>query len=204
MDAVMNAVRREAERVVGRLAGMRLGVVTSYDPSSYAVKVRLQPEGNETGWCPVAVPMVGNGWGIHASPMPGDQVVVGFQEHGSETPIVLGSIYSDADRPPVEGIGGSPAGEVWLVHKSGARIRMTTDGTIEIRQQAGTQAKLNPDGSIDLNGPVLRIGAEGATFRQLLDERFHAWVIGHVHPNVGPPVAPPSLPASATTNLRGA
>ena len=36
----------------------RSGLVTAYDPSTYSVKVQLQPTGEETGWIPLETPWV--------------------------------------------------------------------------------------------------------------------------------------------------
>lgn len=204
MQDHLNAARREAERVLGNVAQPRMGLVSSYDPDRYSVKVRLQPEGTETGWMPMASPGVGNGFGIFAPPALGDQVLVLHQEGSSGSPVAVAGIYSDADRPVVEGLGGCPAGEKWIVHQSGARIRFQADGTLEIRQQGGTQLVLRPDGTVDLNAPTLRVGGMDAVFRRLLDERFWSWAVTHVHPNTGGPLNPPTLDASATTALKGA
>lgn len=182
----------------------RMGLVSSYDPDRYAVKVKLQPEGIETGWMPLTSLSVGNKFGIFSPPALGDQIFIAFLEGSGGSPVAVGGVYSDEDRPVVDGIGGCPAGETWIVHSSGARIRLLNDGTMEVQQQGGTRLQLNPDGSIDLNAPTLRVGGLGQTFRRLLDERFHAWCTTHTHPNVGPPNGPPSLDASATTQLRGA
>lgn len=221
MDHLLDAMRREATRVAENVAQPRMAIVSSYNPSDHTIKARLQPENVETGWFPWASSVVGNGWGMFAPPSPGDQIVVLFQEGYGGSPVGVGAIFNDSDRPVVEG-AGAPSGEAWLVHQSGsrirllndssieirhqseARIRLLEDGTIEVHQQGGTQLVLRPDGTVDLNAPTLRIGAEGGTFRKLLDERFHAWAIAHVHQNTGPPLTPPPLPASATTNLTGA
>ena len=48
-------------------SGTRQGTVTAYDPDNYAVKVQLQPTGEETGWIPLSSPWVGNGWGLAAA-----------------------------------------------------------------------------------------------------------------------------------------
>lgn len=204
MQDMLNAMKREAERVVGRVANPRLATVSSYDPDTYSVKVLLQPEGTETGWCPVVSQQVGNGWGLFSPPTPGDQVLVVFEDGSAGNPIVVGSVYSDEDRPVVQDdIGkGCPAGEKWLVSESGARLRLLKDGTVEIRVKAGTQVKVNPDGSVDVNGNDVRIGAEGGAFRKLVDERFVALFNGHVHGNSGPPTPQMAVGQHTTTNTR--
>lgn len=195
---MMNAVRGEAERVMQGSATTRLGTISSFDPDHYAVKVRLQPEGTETGWIPLSSPWAGNGWGMFVPPSIGDQVKVHFQEASGEAGVVGGRLYSDEDRPIAV-----PAGEFWLVHRSGARMRLLNSGQIEVQQQGGTQLRLNPDGSIDLNAPSLRIGVEGGTFHKLIMDTFMAAYNSHTHGNSGPPT-PQMTQAHLTTNLTGA
>lgn len=221
MDALLNAMRREAERVGANVAHPRMAIVSSYNPADHTIKAKLQPEGIETGWFPWASSVVGNGWGLFAPPSPGDQVVVLFQEGSGGSPIGIGAIYNDEDRAVVEGLGGAPSGEAWLVHQSGsrirllndsgieirhqseARIRLLEDGTIEVQQQGGTQLVLRPDGTVDLNAPTLRIGAEGGTFRKLVNDTFMQLFNSHVHGNTPPPTTP-MTPAHLTENLTGA
>ena len=182
MEDLLNLMRRESARQGdASMARTRVGLVDGYNPELHAVRVRLQPEDLLTGWMPLAVAMAGTGWGVMSPPSPGDQILVHFQEGDGNVPIACGVIFSDARRPP-----SVPSGEIWLVHGSGSRVRLLSDG------------------SIDVNGPTIRIGADGATFRKLLDERFHAWATTHTHPGVGAPLSPPTLANSATTNLTGA
>ena len=105
MEALMNRVRFEAERVQNLKAPTRLGTVSSYDPANYAVKVLLQPDGTETGFIPFGANMVGNGWGVFFAPSPGDQVAVTFQEDGHEVPLAAFCIFDNTNRPPERAIG---------------------------------------------------------------------------------------------------
>lgn len=205
MEEVMNAVRREAARTHARTAQPRMAIVSSYNPETYSVKVKLMPEGIETGWAPLASQQVGNGWGLFSPPSIGDQVVVVFQEGSGGSPVVIGSIYNDEDRPVVGDIQGTPDGEARIVNQSGARIRLLKNGQIEIRQKAGTQVLLNPDGSVDINAPVVRAGALGALFRKLVMDNFMATYNSHTHPaNNTPPNSGLMTTAHLTTNLTGA
>lgn len=178
MDDVMNAVRGEAERVAGRIAQTRLGIISSFDPDNYAVKVKLQPEGTETGWLPLSSPWVGNGWGLFAPPAMGDQVVVHAQEGEGETRIACDRLYSDEDRPlKVD------AGEFWLVHQSGMKIRLTNQPSIQIF------------------GGNIQIGPENGTLLTLVTQAFQAIFNQHVHGN-GPPPTQQLTAAHLTTALK--
>ncbi|MBR8182086.1 phage baseplate assembly protein V [Burkholderia ambifaria] len=103
------------------------GLVASYDPGTYSVKVMLQPSGKLTGWIPIETEAIGNGWGIACGPNIGDQARIDFADGDPEAGAVTGFIYSDADRPPP-----APCGEFWTVHKSGSLLKFHNDGTVEI------------------------------------------------------------------------
>lgn len=44
----------------------KVSAVTSYDPARQSVKVIFHPEGQETGWRPIAA-VQGGGWGIEVA-----------------------------------------------------------------------------------------------------------------------------------------
>jgi hypothetical protein len=184
MDDLMNATRREAERVMAGVAKTQLGLVTSYDPATYAVKVTLMPEGVETGWLPYASLWVGNGWGLYAPPAIGDQVVVDPQEGEGETRLVRAALYSDEDRPL-----SVPSGEFWLVHRTGAKLRLLNTGEIDIRAAS------------------ILAGPDGGAVRRLIDERFMALFNAHQHTGPDGITSPPTTPMTAaghmTASLKG-
>ena len=67
-----------------------------------------------------------------------------------------------------------PSGELWLVHQSGAYLKLTNDGKVSINAAA----------EID-------IGALGSALHQLVTDAFMALYNGHTHPagngNTGAP-----------------
>jgi phage baseplate assembly protein gpV len=132
MKHLLNAMKSQAQQSTSQQAGTKLGTVSSYNPATYCVKVRLQPDDTETGWLPLGSPWVGNGWGMFSPPMPGDMVHVEFQEGHAETGVAVARLYSDADRPLP-----CPAGEFWLVHQSGSMLKFKNDGEVEL-VSAGT------------------------------------------------------------------
>ncbi len=131
-NVMANQMRMQALLAAGQLARPRLGLVTSYDPNTYAVKATIQPEGFETGWLPICVLMAGNGWGIYAAPANGDQCAISFQEGDREVGFVTGFVPNDQDRPPKV-----PSGEIWAVHKAGASLKFTSDGKVTLVAPAG-------------------------------------------------------------------
>jgi uncharacterized protein involved in type VI secretion and phage assembly len=187
MDKIRNAMRSEAKRESSTRAKPRRGTITAYDPSKYAAKVRIEPEGYETGFLQIGSEFVGNGWGLILGPSIGDEVEVNFQEDGKNAAYIGSRFFGDETPPfPV------PSGEAWLVHKSGAFIKLTNDGKMSLRDAAGSTLVMNNDGTTTLtsnlivNGNITATGditdrdATGgssmADFRTVYD--------GHTHGNV--------------------
>jgi len=123
MKVLLNAMAATA-RQSGKNA-TRQGVITAYDPNCYAVKVQLQPTGEETGWIPLSSLWVGNGWGLAAGPMMGAVVEVEFDSGLMGVGMATCQFYNDVDRCP-----GPPSGEFWLVHQSGSMLKFLNSGEV--------------------------------------------------------------------------
>jgi len=124
---LQNAVRMQALRAMSGAAAARVGLVTSYDPDNYAVRVALQPDGFLSGWLPLCSQWVGNGWGMFCAPSVGDMVAVHFFGAELEAGFAEVRMFNDVDRPlPV------PSGEFWLMHSSGSALKMTNDGAVAL------------------------------------------------------------------------
>jgi len=128
MDAFLNALKAQSGAQDAAVGQARFGVVTSVDPARATARVLLQPEAVLTGWLPVLSPWVGAGWGMACPPSPGDQVLVLAQEGDAEHGIITGRAFSDAAAAPA-----APAGELWLVHKSGSFVKLSNDGTVRVK-----------------------------------------------------------------------
>jgi uncharacterized protein involved in type VI secretion and phage assembly len=126
MNGLQNQMRLEAQRVYGKSAKVRVGIVDGYDPSHYAVKVRIQPENILTGWMPLTSPWVGNGWGMYSPPSLGDMVDVHFQQDDPNSGFVVQKFFSTTVAPLAV-----PSGEYWVVHKSGSMVKFHNDGSVE-------------------------------------------------------------------------
>ena len=155
MQNLLNAARREAERVVARLALPKTGIVSGYDPANYAAKVRLQPQDVETGWLPVRTPWAGNGWGLFCPPDVGDEVEVQFQEGGKKAPYVALRAFGDRFRPL-----GVPAGEFWLVHKAGSFLKFRNDGSVEVNAAGNLTATVAGQATLTVAGKVVASAQE--------------------------------------------
>jgi len=153
MEALLNQMRRVAGEAMSARAVTRLGKVTSYDPTNYAVKVALQPDGTLTDWIPLKSAAVGNGFGIFAAPNVGDVIEVHFQEDDPGVPSAGLRYFHNGARPlPV------PAGEVWLVHSTGASVKLTADGKITMTDPSGTVLALSNDGNVRITGNLIVSG----------------------------------------------
>ncbi|WP_182056493.1 phage baseplate assembly protein V [Pantoea sp. ME81] len=125
MRALLNAMAANAQQTTAGDSGTRQGVISAYDPTNYAVKVQLQPTGEETGWIPLSSPWVGSGWGLAAGPMIGAVVEVEFDSGLMGAGMAAGQFFNDVDRSP-----GPPSGEFWLIHKSGSLLKFLNSGEV--------------------------------------------------------------------------
>lgn len=154
-DVQANLMRREAERAMARAARTRVGTVSNYDPATYSAKVRIQPEGVETGWLPIATPWVGNAWGLFAAPQIGDVVEVNFQEGGKEAGIVGLRHFGNVLQPlPV------PSGEFWLQHASGSCLKFKNDGSVELHAAGDLNATVAGQANLTVAGKVVASAQE--------------------------------------------
>ncbi|MDF7658301.1 baseplate assembly protein [Erwiniaceae bacterium L1_54_6] len=125
MRAFLNAMAATAQQTTAGDSKTRQGVITAYDPVSYAVKVQLQPTGEETGWIQLGSTWVGDGWGMAAGPMIGAEVEVDFDSGQMGVGMAPVQFYNDIDRCP-----GPPSGEFWLIHKSGSLLKFLNTGDV--------------------------------------------------------------------------
>lgn len=184
MQPLLNAMRLQAMMQGDARISMRLAVVSSYDQDNYCVKVLFQPEGIESGWLPVSSPWIGNGWGLFMPPSQGDVVQVHFQEDDFNAGIVAMRQFTDTERPL-----SVPAGEFWLVHKSGSLLKFHNDGTTELTS-AGTLA---------VKAPGINLQNAGSALKKLVNETFLALFDNHVHTSAaaGSPTSAPTTTSSA-------
>lgn len=148
IDDLLNIIRREAERVHERRAsGIRIGTVSSYDPVTHSVKLELQPDGDQTGWMPVATGGVGNGCGTFCGPTTGQAFAAYFQEGDLEAGIVIGRLANDEDVPV-----SVQSGEI--IHQTpwGSFVKLLQDGSVTIQDKGGAVIACDGSGNITLTG----------------------------------------------------
>lgn len=142
MNHLMNMMAMRAQQSMGSFAGTRQGLISAYDPKEYAIKVSLQPTGEETGWIPLGTPWAGNGFGFAAGPMIGAEVEVDFDSGTIGVGMAGSQFYNNEDRCP-----GPPSGELWIVHQSGSLLKFLNSGAVVIQDKSGTVFSLNGNGT---------------------------------------------------------
>jgi phage gp45-like len=156
----------------------RHGIVSSVNPANGTVKVTYDESGTSSGWLPIAQQAVGAGWGMVTLPKPGTQVFVapdmGSIDHG----VVLGAVHS-TQQPigkvtPYKASSAVPLvpGEPTIISESGASLRFTSGGVIEMR---GATVKI--DGDLLVSGQVRDLdGVHGSldVLRQAYNQHHHS------------------------------
>ena len=146
---LLNSLRAQSQMAAQGRGSMRLGLVTSYDPATYSVKVSMQPDNVESGWVPLAAQAVGNGWGILTPPAIGDQILVLMQDSDPEAGVAAWCLFNTVDVPPVV-----PTGEFWMVHKTGSYLKFLTDGSVAMNVAKNLTASVTGTTQITATGAV--------------------------------------------------
>lgn len=143
IEGELNFIRREIQRVLDRRTRETVGIVTSYDPQTHAVKVSLQPEGQLTGWIPLRQSAASNGAGNHMAPNVGDFASIAFHEDDRDAATVTGFFFNHQSQPTEV-----QAGEWLYKHSSGSLLYFKADGSLQALDKAGSSAVLDGTGNI--------------------------------------------------------
>lgn len=127
IEQLANALKAHSASLDQTAGQAKFGIITSVNPQTGWARVTLQPDGVLSGWLPVLSSWIGNGWGLSCPLTPGDQVFVLPQDGDAQHGVIVGAAYSRAQVPPQV-----PSGEFWLVHKSGASLKLCNDGTVQV------------------------------------------------------------------------
>jgi phage baseplate assembly protein gpV len=149
MQHLLNSQKAAAQQASQARASTRQGIVTSYDPNAYAIKVTLQPDNVLTGWIPLKSAWVGNSWGLFCPPSIGDAVEVDFQEDDGGVGSAGLRFFNDSDRPMP-----CPSGEFWLVHKSGSLLKFHNDGSVELHTATDLNASVAGNANVAVTGNI--------------------------------------------------
>ena len=128
-----------------RFAALKHGIVTKIDPKTSAVKVKWLDQDIESYWLPVTRMGAQNNK-HYAMPDIGEQVVC-LMDHLQEDGVILGSIYSKEDIPPID----NPE-KTHTTFKDGAVMEYDRENHHALMDLPGT-ARFKAGGStIDLDG----------------------------------------------------
>ncbi len=173
IERLTNQMRIQSNLSNSTLANTKLGRVTNYSPEKYMAKVILQPEdvsdplASQTGWLPIFTIWAGNQWGVFAPPSLDDIVVVHFQDATFQGGFISLNGYN-IKRLPLS----VDSGEFWIVHKSGAYVKLTNDGNIAISSEATT----------NINGAEVKIGElSSGNLKKLMNEVAQGVYNSHTH-----------------------
>ena len=169
--SLYDSMRRIVREELARLRTAELAVVTEQHPhasesdtDNYACTVQLRDSGIVLKRVPVATHRTG----MVSIPAVGDLVLVQFVGGDVNAPIVIGSLYNDADRPPENDDGQAilhlplAAGD-----SDAAHIEVSSkDGPVLVVRMGGTVVTIQDDDpaiEIDVGGnAAVSIGSNGA------------------------------------------
>lgn len=174
-DSAVGAIKKIAEEEVKKQRGLELAEVTSIYPHSngsdndnYECDVKIKNGGNELR----KVPVVTSHIGFAHVPNIGDLVLIGYIGGSVNSPVIMGSLYNDDQRPPVNDAGeivyespdpgNSSPRRLYIKFPSGIALTITDD---EIKAEAGgTTLHVKLDGDIEITSNAkLTITAQGET-----------------------------------------
>lgn len=173
MEAFMNQIKQLASlQSIGKTY-VRPGVIQSYDPKTYRVRVSLPPDDVWTGW------ILLSSWGEVMPPEIGTQCLVVFLNGDVNHGIVINNLYSDEKPPPQDSEVTKP-GSYLLKTKNGTTIKITNDGAIKIKSPAGQTISMDSDTKI-------QIGTSSEAYKRLVKETIKDLYNNHIHVLGGPP-----------------
>jgi uncharacterized protein involved in type VI secretion and phage assembly len=94
----------------------------------------------------VMMPMAGNRRGMHFFPERGDEVVVGFHDGDTSTPIILGAVWNNVSRPPDQAQESAENHHRTIVSRSGHELTFDdTPGSekVTVKSQGGHTIELD-------------------------------------------------------------
>lgn len=176
------------------------GVIASYNAQEGTVVVKLMPHNVLTGDMQFLTPWAGTPGttsGFQAGPEPGLQVIVLALDAAWQDCVCMPSVFSDVNHPP-----GAPAGEAWLLHKSGSSVKLTNAGDVDMA--GNTAVRLNA-ALVQLSNSFNSLGDGNSVVRksdlQTVITAINAFVSAfnsHTHlGNLGGPTSSPIIPTSS-------
>jgi phage baseplate assembly protein gpV len=138
MDSIVSVMKKVAEKEVQKIYTTELGIVTSVfphasesDKDNYECSIQLknkkQPDGSDFELR--KVPLLTQHLGLVNIPKVGDLVLVTFIGGNLNAPVIIGRLYNDEDRPPI-----NQEQECLLQHnlEEGGSLKIDAEGVITL------------------------------------------------------------------------
>lgn len=132
MGDLQDALHARIATFIDRIATVRYALVTATDPIAGAIKVRIMPDGVESGWIPDLPMSIGSC--VVYSPTPfGAHVTVTPTEGDPDYPVLSGRIFDATNPPPKTSTTGEPvqAGEFGIILQDGTEL-LVAPGAVTI------------------------------------------------------------------------
>ncbi|MDD2870076.1 phage baseplate assembly protein V [Neomegalonema sp.] len=130
------------------MSNPRLGIVVEIDPVGVRARVRFSDHDEIVSWWLQILQPRTKGDKAYWMPAVGEHVAALMDEH-AEAGVVLGSIYSDADRPPA-----SDPGVHAILYGDGASLTYDKGARAFILSVGGTRVEISASG-VAISGPRL-------------------------------------------------
>jgi Rhs element Vgr protein len=181
--AQSSIVDAKASGLVPGVNGLQIGVVTGLvDPDNenrIEVKIPAVDAQNGLVWARLAMPDAGNQRGILFRPEAADEVILGFLNDDPRQAIIIGSVFSSANKPPFKAEDKNP--EKGIVTRSGMKVvfddekktlMISTsadnvitineqDKFVEIKDANNNTVKMSKDGIVMESGKDVIIKSKG-------------------------------------------
>jgi uncharacterized protein involved in type VI secretion and phage assembly len=126
-DSLLDLIGPDAAGRRQRMPLLSIGVVTNNDGTEKFGHVRVKlfwlGDDVESTWARIVAPMGGASRGAWFLPEVGDEVLIGFDRGDPSLPLVLGSLWSEKDKPPVTG-SDDPKNMRMIKSRSGHIVRL--------------------------------------------------------------------------------
>jgi uncharacterized protein involved in type VI secretion and phage assembly len=141
-----------------------LGVVTNNDDPDEMGRVRVRypafGDDVESAWARIAAPSAGNARGLLMLPVPGEEVLIGFEHDDTSRPYVLGSLFNGRDQPG-DDLLQDKDGSFALKSDKKVYAESTDDFTIKsgakLVVQVSDDATLKASGDVEIDGQNITV-----------------------------------------------
>lgn len=221
MDEVISVIQKVARKEASKIYTTFLGEVTAIFPheaegdnDNYQCSVKLKNKKQDDGsdFELRQVPISTGHIGLVNIPNIGDMVLVSFIDGNVHAPVIIGRLYNEQQRPPVNEVGQvvlENTDSICIATKAGAMIEIDKDGNIKIESAGKLSINKESQGEIEVFGDiVLNEGTNGAA---RLDDEVEVEIPagtfiesvsgGSMAPAIGMPnVAPVKVKGKITTS----